>query len=71
MKITVRYWIGASWFRGTATTYKGAMRIAARNQNAWPVRFYDQAGRELYDTGYGLAYPEADAGAPGVIVCAV
>jgi hypothetical protein len=54
---------------GVATTYRGALRIASRNQNAYPARFYDEAGKELHDTGYGLAYEESDTA--GRIVCVV
>lgn len=59
MKITVRYWRGTSRCEGTATTYKGALRIASRNQNAFQPRFYDEDGKELYDNGFGLAYEDA------------
>ena len=67
MIVTVEYWRGTTRLEGKATTYRGAIRIAGRNQNAFPPRFYDQDGRELYDTGYGLAYPEPDG--KGRIVC--
>lgn len=61
MKIRVEYWRGNTKYVGHAKTYKGAMRIASRNQNAYPPRFYDKDGKELYDTGYGLAYqPDND-----------
>lgn len=43
----------------TATTYRGAMRIASRNQNAYGPRFYNERGKELHDDGNGLA-TEAD-----------
>lgn len=68
-KITVRYWKGTLRMEGTATTYRGAIRIASRNQNASPARFYDQKGVELFDTGYGLAYAEPNE--KGHIVCVV
>lgn len=69
MKITVQYWRGTMRCEGTATTYKGAMRIASRNQNAYGPSFYDDKGVQLHDMGYGLAYEEPDA--QGRIVCAV
>lgn len=69
MKITVKYWVGTAQYEGTAKTYKGALRIASRNQNAYGPRFYDDAGAELHDTGFGLAYEEPDD--QGRIVCAV
>ena len=47
---------------GTATTYAGAMRIAGRNQNAYPPKFYDPEGRELHDLGNCLAYEPSDSG---------
>lgn len=58
MKITVKYWRGTRELTGTATTYRGAMRIARRNQNAYPPRFYDPAGKQLFDVGHGLAYED-------------
>ena len=69
MKIIVKYWRGTTQLEGQATTYGGAMRIASRNQNAFPPRFYDKDGQELYDTVYGLAYEEGDE--QGHVVCAV
>lgn len=64
MKVTVKYWLGTTRMEGTAMTYRGAMRIASRNENAFPARFYDEEGRELAETGYGLAYidggPDSD-----------
>ena len=68
-KVIVKYWRGTTRHEGTAKTYKGAMRIASRNQNAYPPRFYDASGRELYDTGYGLAYADHQPG--NVIECVV
>jgi hypothetical protein len=63
MKITVHYWRGTQGCRATATTYRGALRIAARNQNAYDPAFYDPSGRTLIDDGHGLAYQdEADKG---------
>lgn len=60
MKIVVKYWIGTTRFTGKATTYKGAIRVASKNRNASPPHFYDEQGKELYDTGAGLAYdPDA------------
>ncbi len=69
MKITVKYWIGPTQYQGTATTYRGAMRIASRNQNAYPPKFYDEEGKKLYDTGFGLAYE--DQPNPDIITLAV
>ena len=58
--ITVTYWRGTLRCKGTATTYRGAKRIASRNSNAWGPNFYDEAGEKLYDDGHGLAYDETD-----------
>lgn len=69
MKVVVKYWRGTSRCEGIAHTYRGALRIAARNQNKFDAKFYDAAGRELCDTGFGLAYPEPDE--HGRIVCVV
>ena len=60
MKITVRYWRGTTQYVGTATTYRGALRIASRNQNAYSPRYYDDKGTALYDDGNGLAYCYTD-----------
>ena len=67
--VTVKYWRGTTKCEGKATTYRGALRIAYRNQNAFPARYYDEQGVELHDTGYGLAYEQPDAA--GRIVCVV
>lgn len=56
MKIKVVYWVGTTQYKGEATTYRGALRIASRNRNAFPARFYDEHGAELYDVGCGLSY---------------
>lgn len=53
-KITVRYWIGTTQHEGTATTYRGAMRIADRNQNAYGPTFWGADGNQLGDNSYGL-----------------
>jgi hypothetical protein len=45
---------------GTAKTYRGAMRVASNNQNAYPPRYFDENGVELHNDGYGLAYPEPE-----------
>lgn len=58
MKIRVVYWMGTLRCQAMARTYRGAMRIAARNQNAFPAKFYDEDGRKLYDCGFGLEYEE-------------
>ena len=68
MTVIVRYWRGTTQMVGKARTYRGAMRIADLNQNAWPPRFYDAKGRQLHDTGYGLAYDEPDAQGRIVVV---
>jgi hypothetical protein len=69
MNVIVRYWNGTQQFTGIATTYRGAMRIVARNRNAYPPTFEDEQGRRLYDVEYGLAYEEVDE--RGDIVCVV
>lgn len=62
VKITVAYWRGTRQCTGTATTYRGAMRIASRNQNAYPPTYY-AGDRQLIDDGIGLAYQDwADKG---------
>jgi hypothetical protein len=70
MKIQVRYWRGTQRFIGVATTYRGAMRIASRNQNAYLPTFWAADGRKLMDDGQGLAY-EDDLDAGGVIHYAI
>ena len=55
-KITVQYWRGTTRLEGTATTYAGAMRIAERNENKWPPRFFDAEGHQLHDNGADLVY---------------
>jgi hypothetical protein len=57
-KITVVYWIGTRQCESTATTYRGAMRIACRSQNAHGPKFYDASGEQLHDDGNGLATEE-------------
>jgi hypothetical protein len=57
MEITVKYWRGTTQFEGVATTYAGAMRIAARNQNAYNPTFWD-GELKLIDDGNGLAYDD-------------
>jgi hypothetical protein len=69
MKITVRYWIGTTQYTGTATTYRGAIRIASRNQNRCLPTYWDQNGFQLYDDGIGLCRlepgePETDHTGP-------
>jgi hypothetical protein len=60
-KVRVTYWRGTTECEGVATSYRGAMRIASRNQNAWEPRFYDaETGERLYDDGQGLANPDRD-----------
>ncbi len=53
--VTVNYWRGTMRLTGTANTYRGAMRIASRNENSFGPRFYE-GDRELIDDGHGLAY---------------
>ena len=60
MKIIVKYWRGTTECEAIAKTYAGAKRIADRNQNAFPPRYYDESGRKLYDDGGGLRYEDAD-----------
>lgn len=60
MIVTVKYWIGTTQHEGKATTYKGAMRLASKNRNAYSPSFYDSKGVELFDDGIGLAYPDAE-----------
>jgi len=52
--IRVTYWRGTRQCEGRATTYRGAMRIAARNQNAYGPQFYAADGEKLLDDGNGL-----------------
>ena len=66
--VTVRYWRGTTQLTGMATTYRGAMRLAAKNQNAYSPTFY-HGDRKLIDDGQGLAY--ADLADKGEIVYAV
>lgn len=60
MTITVKYWRGTTQLEAKARTYRGAMKIAARNQNAYGPRYYDDAGVELHDDGNGLCYPDPE-----------
>ena len=60
-KIIVSYWRGTMQLKGTARSYRGAMRIASRNQNAYPPTFEDGDGKSLFDDGNGLAYEEHEA----------
>jgi hypothetical protein len=60
MGITVTYWRGTQRCEDKARTYRGAQRIAARNRNAYPPRYYDEEGRQLYDDGHGLRYEDSD-----------
>ena len=54
-KIVVKYWRGTMRCEGTATNYRGAMRIASRNQNAYGPSFWTENGEQLHDDGNGLA----------------
>lgn len=59
-RVRVTYWLGTMRCEAFATTYRGAMRIALRNSNAYGQRFYDDDGQRLYDDGHGLAYEDRD-----------
>ncbi len=52
--IRVTYWRGTTQCEGKATTYRGAMRIASRNRNAYGPCFYAADGEKLLDDGNGL-----------------
>lgn len=69
-KIQVNYWRGTTKLTATATTYRGAVRIANRNQNTYGPSFYDAQGRKLHDDGVGLCYdePEVEQLADGTTV---
>ena len=60
MTVTIRYWRGMTQLEGKATTYRGALRVAGRNQNASGPRFYDERGVQLYDDGNGLRYEDSE-----------
>ena len=49
MTILVKYWCGTTRVEGRATTYRGAMRIATRNQNAYGPTFWTREGEQLHD----------------------
>lgn len=49
--IIVKYWRGTTRLEGKATSYKGAMKIASRNQNAYPPTFWTTDGERLHDDG--------------------
>jgi len=53
--ITVYYWRGTMQITGKAQTYRGAMRIASRNQNKFSPTFYEN-NQELIDDEIGLVY---------------
>jgi len=50
-KIIVKYWRGTMRCEGKATSYRGAMRIAGRNQNAYGPTFWAESGEQLHDDG--------------------
>lgn len=52
--VIVKYWRGTTQYEGKAKTYKGAMRIASRNQNAYSPTFWTPEGEELIDIGGAL-----------------
>lgn len=49
--IIVKYWRGTTQLTGRASTYRGAMRIASRNQNAYGPTFWTTDGERLHDDG--------------------
>jgi hypothetical protein len=57
VRVRVEYWCGTTQMTGTAMTYRGAMRLAAKNRNAYSPKFYD-GNRELLDDGSGLVYAD-------------
>lgn len=59
-KIKVVYWRGTTLCEGFATTYRGARRIASRNQNKYAPAYY-HGDRKLIDDGTGLAYQDEAA----------
>lgn len=54
MKIKVVYWAGTVQVEAFANSYRGAMKLAARNNNAYDPTFYDADGYRLHDDGIGL-----------------
>lgn len=52
--VRVFFWIGNTQYERIARTYKGAIRIANRNNNAYDAKFYSKDGIELFDTGNNL-----------------
>ena len=51
-RIEVTYWRDTTRLTATATTYRGAMRIASRNRNAYPPTFRNaDTGETLIDFG--------------------
>ena len=60
VSVIITYWVGTQQLTGRAKSYRGAMRIASRNQNAFGPYFHDEDGVELHDDGQGLAYEETD-----------
>lgn len=52
--VRVNYWRGTMRLTGTARTYRGAMRIAGRNRNAYGPTFFTPAGEKLCDVGGAL-----------------
>lgn len=62
-KIIVKYWQGTTPRQATATTYRGAMRIASRNRNKFDATFWTPEGERLIDTGSVLV-TEAEAARP-------
>ena len=57
-KVIVKYWRGTTQVEGTAATYRGAMRLASKNQNSYGPSFWDEEGNQLFADGFGLADPE-------------
>ena len=52
--LTVIYWRGTTQLTEYVPDGDDALEIADRNQNAWPPRFYDEDGSELFYDGTGF-----------------
>ena len=58
--VIVTYWRGDKQYTETATTYRGAKRIASLSQNRIGPTYRTAEGRELFDDGHGLWFEEID-----------
>jgi hypothetical protein len=58
MKIKVQYLIGSRQYTGYRRSYLGARRLARKNRNAMPAKFFGPDGAELYDNGFALVYAD-------------